>query len=376
MESLINAIIYVTSFLAMLSILVFVHEWGHFIVARMNGVRVDVFSIGFGPEIWGRTDKKGTRWKFSYVPLGGYVKFFGDASAASTPEGELDNMSDEDRKVSFHHKRLSQRAAIVFAGPLANFIFAILIMATFFYTYGQIDTPAIVSQVVEGSAAEEAGIQKGDVIVAVDGSDIKRFNDVRIEVLYSAGEAIDVDVLRRGDIVSLTLVPRLTKITRDGVPVLGDDGKQLEMYQIGVQSSEEVVIRQHGLLSALWAGTLETRVIVVQSLRGIRQMIVGTRSVKELSGPIGIAKIAGESAKRGIDFWIRVMALVSISLGLINLFPIPLLDGGHLLFYGIEAVTGRKLSERTQEYGFRIGLVFILGLMMLATFNDILKFNW
>ncbi|MCF6216465.1 MAG: RIP metalloprotease RseP [Emcibacter sp.] len=376
MESLINAIIYVTSFLAMLSILVFVHEWGHFIVARMNGVRVDVFSIGFGPEIWGRTDKKGTRWKFSYVPLGGYVKFFGDASAASTPEGDLDDMSEEDRKVSFHHKKLSQRAAIVFAGPLANFIFAILIMATFFYTYGQIDTPAIVSQVVEGSAAEEAGIQKDDVIVAVDGSDIKRFNDVRIEVLYSAGEAIDVDVLRRGEIVSLVLKPRLTKITRDGVPVLGDDGKQLEMYQIGVQSSEEVVIREHGLLSALWAGTLETRVIVVQSLRGIRQMIVGTRSVKELSGPIGIAKIAGESAKRGIDFWIRVMALVSISLGLINLFPIPLLDGGHLLFYGIEAVIGRKLSERTQEYGFRIGLVFILGLMMLATFNDILKFNW
>jgi len=376
MESLINAIIYVTSFLAMLSILVFVHEWGHFIVARMNGVRVDVFSIGFGPEIWGWTDKKGTRWKFSYVPLGGYVKFFGDASAASTPEGELDNMSEEDRKVSFHHKRLSQRAAIVFAGPLANFIFAILIMATFFYTYGQIDTPAIVSQVVEGSAAEEAGIQKDDVIVAVDGSDIKRFNDVRIEVLYSAGEAIDVEVLRRGEIVSLVLVPRLTKIMRDGVPVLGDDGKQLEMYQIGVQNSEEIVIRQHGLLSALWAGTLETRVIVVQSLRGIRQMIVGTRSVKELSGPIGIAKIAGESAKRGIDFWIRIMALVSISLGLINLFPIPLLDGGHLLFYGIEAVIGRKLSERTQEYGFRIGLVFILGLMMLATFNDILKFNW
>ncbi len=376
MESLINAIIYVTSFLAMLSILVFVHEWGHFIVARMNGVRVDVFSIGFGPEIWGRTDKKGTRWKFSYVPLGGYVKFFGDASAASTPEGDLDEMSEEDKKISFHHKRLSQRAAIVFAGPLANFIFAILIMATFFYTYGQIDTPAIVSQVVEGSAAEEAGIQKDDVIVAVDGSDIKRFNDVRIEVLYSAGEAIDVDVLRRGEIVSLVLVPRLTKIMRDGVPVLGDDGKQLEMYQIGVQGSEDVVIREHGLFSALWAGTLETRVIVVQSLRGIRQMIVGTRSVKELSGPIGIAKIAGESAKRGIDFWIRVMALVSISLGLINLFPIPLLDGGHLLFYGIEAVIGRKLSERTQEYGFRIGLVFILGLMMLATFNDILKFNW
>jgi len=376
MESLINAIIYVTSFLAMLSILVFVHEWGHFIVARLNGVRVDVFSIGFGPEIWGRTDRKGTRWKISYVPLGGYVKFFGDASAASTPGGDLDSMSEADRKISFHHKKLSQRAAIVFAGPLANFIFAILIMATFFYTYGQVDTPAIVSKVVEGSAAEEAGIEDGDVIVAVDGSKVKRFNDVRIEILYSAGESVNVDVLRRGDIISLVLTPRLTKIMRDGIPVLDDDGTQIEHYQIGVQNSEETVILEHGIGSALWAGTLETRVIVVQSLRGIRQMIVGTRSVTELSGPIGIAKIAGESAKRGIDFWIRVMALVSISLGLINLFPIPLLDGGHLLFYGIEAVMGRKLSERTQEYGFRIGLVFILGLMMLATFNDILKFNW
>ncbi|VAW05880.1 Intramembrane protease RasP/YluC, implicated in cell division based on FtsL cleavage [hydrothermal vent metagenome] len=376
MDSLINAIIYVTSFLAMLSILVFVHEWGHFIVARMNGVRVDVFSIGFGPEIWGRTDKKGTRWKISYVPLGGYIKFFGDASAASTPGGDLDGMSEEDREVSFHHKKLHQRAAIVFAGPLANFIFAILILATFFYAYGQVDTPAIVSQVVEGSAAEQAGMQPGDVIVAVNGSEVKRFKDVRIEVLYSAGESVDFDVLRGGVVVSLTLTPRLTKIVRDGVPVLGDDGKQLELYQIGVQNVEKVVIREHNIGSAIWAGVLETRVIVVQSLRGIRQMIVGTRSVKELSGPIGIAKIAGESAKRGIDFWIRVMALISISLGMINLFPIPLLDGGHLLFYGFEAVLGRKLSERTQEFGFRIGLVFILGLMLMATFNDILKFNW
>ena len=376
MDSLLNAIIYVTSFLAMLSILVFVHEWGHFIIARLNGVRVDVFSIGFGPEIWGRTDKKGTRWKFSYVPLGGYVKFFGDASEASTPESGLADMSEEDKKVSFHHKKLYQRAAIVFAGPIANFIFAILILATFFYLYGQINTPAVVSEVLQGSAAEEAGLQKGDVIVSADGSEIKRFNDLRIEVLYSAGESIEVGVLRQGEKISLSLTPRLTKIIRDGEQILDDSGEPLELYQIGVQNSEKIVIREHNIGSALWAGVLETRVIVVQSLRGIRQMIVGTRSVKELSGPIGIAKIAGESAKRGIDFWIRIMALVSISLGMINLFPIPLLEGGHLLFYGFEAVLGRKLSERTQEFGFRIGLVFILGLMMLATFNDILKFSW
>ncbi len=376
MDSLINAVIYVFSFVAMLSILVFVHEWGHFIIARLNKVRVDVFSIGIGPEIWGRTDKKGTRWKISALPIGGYVKFFGDASAASTPDSDLDQMTAEEREVSFHHKKLYQRAAIVFAGPIANLVFAILILATFFYIYGQIDTPAIVSKVMPDSAAEAAGMEAGDVIVAVDGSKIKRFNDLRIEVLYSAGEGLDVDVLRKGRIVHLMLTPRLTKITRDGKPVLDDSGKPLELYQIGVQNIEKVVIRHHSPLSALWAGVVETRTIVVQSLRGIRQMIVGTRSVKELSGPIGIAKIAGESAKRGVDFWIRVMALVSISLGMINLFPIPLLDGGHLLYYGFEAVLGRKLSERTQEFGFRIGLVFILGLMLLASFNDILKFNW
>ncbi|MBL4800709.1 MAG: RIP metalloprotease RseP [Emcibacter sp.] len=376
MDSLINTVIYVTSFVAMLSILVFVHEWGHFIIARINGVRVDVFSIGLGPEIWGWTDKKGTRWKISYFPLGGYVKFFGDASAASTPDGKLAEMTEDERKVSFHHKKLSQRAAIVFAGPIANLIFAVLILATFFYVYGQINTPAVISQVVPNSAAEQAGMQKGDVIVAVDGNKIERFNDVRIEVLYSAGESLEVEVLRSGEIIELLLTPRLTKIVRDGEQILDDDGKPLELYQIGVQNSEERVILEHNLGSAVWAGVLETKVIIVQSLRGIRQMIVGTRSVKELSGPIGIAKIAGESAKRGIDFWIRVMALVSISLGMINLFPIPLLDGGHLLFYGFEAVLGRKLSEKTQEFGFRIGLVFIIGLMMLATFNDILKFNW
>ncbi len=198
MDSLINVIIYTTSFLVMLSILVFVHEWGHFIVARMNGVKVDVFSIGFGREIWGWTDKKGTRWKFSYVPLGGYVKFFGDASSASTPEADLDDMSDEEKKVSFHHKKLYQRAAIVFAGPLVNFIFAILILATFFLLYGQVNIPPIVSEVMQNSAASEAGIQKGDVFVEVEGTDISRFNDVRMEVLFSSGESLDVEVLRGG----------------------------------------------------------------------------------------------------------------------------------------------------------------------------------
>lgn len=376
MDSLINVIIYTTSFLVMLSILVFVHEWGHFIVARMNGVKVDVFSIGFGREIWGWTDKKGTRWKFSYVPLGGYVKFFGDASSASTPEADLDDMSDEEKKVSFHHKKLYQRAAIVFAGPLVNFIFAILILATFFLLYGQVNIPPIVSEVMQNSAASEAGIQKGDVFVEVEGTDISRFNDVRMEVLFSSGESLDVEVLRGGKIVKLVLTPRLTGVfDEDGKPRLDDYGKPRETYQIGVRPGK-LVIRQHNVGTALWAGVTTSKMIVTQSLRAMRQMVIGSRSVKELSGPVGIGQAAGKAAKLGLGRWVELMALISISLGMINLFPIPLLDGGHLLFYGFEAVLGRKLSARTQEYGFRIGLVFILGLMILATFNDILKFNW
>lgn len=376
MDTLLNAVIYITSFLGMLTILVFVHEWGHFIVARLNGVRVDVFSIGFGPELWGRTDKKGTRWKISAVPLGGYVKFFGDASEASTPGENLDSMSEEEKKVSFHFKKLYQRAAIVFAGPLANFIFAILILATFFYLYGEVERKAVVSEVAENSAAAKAGLEKGDVIIAVDGSKINNFREVVIQVVYSAGETLEFELLRQGEIVKIDLTPRLEDTTPEGDPILDDSGKPMKVYRIGVTNTEKIVIREHGLGSALVAGVRQSKMIVVQSLRGIRQMIVGSRSVKELSGPVGISQIAGKAAKMGLDRWVRVMALISLSLGLINLFPIPLLDGGHLLFYGFEALLGRKLSERTQEFGFRIGLVFILGLMVLATYNDILKIDW
>lgn len=376
MDSLINAAIYASSFLGMLTILVFVHEWGHYIIARLNGVRVDVFSIGFGPEIWGRNDKNGTRWKVSAIPLGGYVKFFGDASAASTPGESLDEMTEDEKKESFHFKKLYQRAAIVFAGPLANFIFAILILATLFYLYGQTERAAIVSDLVEGKPAAEAGMQVGDKIVAVDGDKIDSFQDVVMEVLYSAGESLEVEVLRDGQKVTLTVVPQEEILEQDGEVRLDPSGQPMKAYRIGVQNSEERIIIEHTVGTAIWAGVQETGMIVKQSLRGIRQMIVGTRSVKELSGPIGISQVTAEAARRGVDYWVWVMALISISLGMINLFPIPLLDGGHLLYYGFEAALGRKLSERTQEFGFRIGLVLVLGLMMLATFNDILKFNW
>ena len=315
MDALLNAVIYATSFLGMLTILVFVHEWGHYIVARMNGVRVEVFSIGFGPEIWGRNDKNGTRWKVSAVPLGGYVKFFGDASAASTPDSDLDKMSDKEKKESFHFKKLYQRAAIVFAGPLANFIFAILILATLFYLYGQTERAAIVSNLVEGKPAAEAGLQIGDKIIAVDGDEIDSFQDLVLQVLYSAGEGLDITVLRNGQEVTVTVVPQEEIITREGEVQLDPNGKPLKAYQIGVQNSEERIFIEHTVGSAVWAGVLHTGTIVKQSLRGIRQMIVGTRSVKELSGPVGISQVTAEAARRGIHYWIQVMALISISLG-------------------------------------------------------------
>lgn len=377
METLLSAAITLSSFLVMLTILVFVHEWGHFIVARLNGIKVDVFSIGFGPELWGRTDAKGTRWKISLIPLGGYVKFFGDATAASTPDAQgLEELSEEDKKQAFHFKKLYQRAAVVFAGPLANFIFAILIIATFFYLHGQVNTPAFVSEVAQGGAADRSGIIPGDQIVGVDGQEIKRFKDLQTQVFYSAGETMTVAVLRDGEILSLVVTPELKDYVVNGEKIKDQNGEQVMLPQIGITNAEKVVIIEHGIGSALWAGVIETRVIVKQSLRGIRQIIVGSRSVEDLSGPIGIALIAGESAKRGLDYWIQMIALISISLGMINLFPIPLLDGGHLLFYAFEAVLGKPLSQNIQEFGFRVGLVFVLGLMIFVTMNDILKFNW
>jgi regulator of sigma E protease len=224
-------------------------------------------------------------------------------------------MSEEERQVSFHFKKLYQRAAIVFAGPFANFIFAILILATFFYLYGEVERKPVVSDVMENSAAAQAGLEKGDMIVGVDGNKISSFQDVVIQVVYSAGETLEFEVLRRGEIVKLSLTPRLEDRNLEGAPLLDDNGEPMKVYRIGVKNTEKVIIREHGLGSALVAGGRQSKMIVVQSLRGIRQMIVGSRSVKELSGPVGISQIAGKAAKMGLDRWVQVMALISLSLG-------------------------------------------------------------
>ncbi|MET4808008.1 RIP metalloprotease RseP [Limibacillus sp. MBR-115] len=353
----------VVPFLVILSILVFVHEMGHYLVARWNSVRVEVFSIGFGREIFGWNDKSGTRWKISLLPLGGYVKMFGDSDPASRPGEGVQEMTPEEKAVSFHHKRLGQRTAVVAAGPIANFIFAIILLAGLFLAYGQPFTPPVVGQIQEGSAAQAAGFQPDDRIIKIDGETIERFEDIQRLVILNPGTELQVDVLRDGSVLSLPVTPQQVEI---------DDnlGNKRMVGRLGITRSG-VEYRSLGPVSAIGVAFTETGNLVVGTLRAVGQIIVGDRSTEELGGPIRIAQMSGQAAELGISAALWFAAVLSINLGLINLFPIPMLDGGHLMFYAFEWVRGRPLGERAQEYGFRIGLALVLSLMVLVTWNDL-----
>ena len=368
MDSILYIAQTLVAFLAVLTVLVFVHEWGHYIVARICGVRVEIFSIGFGPEIWGFNDKHGTRWKFSWIPLGGYVKFFGDATESSAPDHALPEMSEEEKSVAFHYKSLWQKSAIVFAGPAVNFLFAILIIAGMFFTYGRVEFSPVVGGVVEGGAAEAAGIQAGDKIIAIDGEEIATFQDIREHLVFKVDEEVSVIVLRDGAQIPLNFNLNIV----DSEDILGQPTK---VRQIGIMNNpEERVLIKYGLFSALWQATIETKNLTERNLQGIGQIIMGDRSPKELGGPITIARVAGRTAEHGIVSLINFAALVSIGLGMINLFPIPVLDGGHLLYYAIEAVRRKKLSLKAQEIGFKLGGAVVLSLMVFAFYNDIYNF--
>jgi regulator of sigma E protease len=361
-----SGLLAIVAFLVVLTVLVFVHELGHYLVARRNGVRVETFSIGFGPELFGWWDRAGTRWKFSAVPLGGYVKMFGDADAASTPGQGLPMMTQEERNVSFHHKRLGQRAAIVAAGPIANFVFAIVLFAGLFMTVGQPFTPADVGTVKEGSAADKAGIKASDLIVSLDGRRIDRFEDVQQIVRNAPDVTMEIVVRRDGRDIPLQVTPQLTEL-KDNF------GNRHKLGILGITRSGGVEYVRHDPLTAVWRATAETWNVSVGTLQAVGQMIVGARTTEELGGPIRIAQMSGEVASVGLAALAGFMAVLSINLGLINLFPVPVLDGGHLLFYAAEAVRGRPLGQRAQEYGFRIGLALVLTLMVFATWNDIVR---
>jgi regulator of sigma E protease len=354
---------YIVPFLIVLTVLVFVHELGHYWVARRNGVRIEVFSIGFGPEIFGWHDRAGTRWKFSAVPLGGYVKFFGDADAASAPGTELPVMTAEEKAVSFHHKRLGQRAAIVAAGPIANFLFAILIFAALFVFVGQPFTPPEIGEVMPGSAAERGGMRAGDRIVQINGENIERFEDIQRIVQLNLDKPLDLSVRRDNTIVPLTVTPAV-------IEEVDRLGNRTRVARLGIKGSR-VEFVQRGPGEALWRSVGETYTQTAGTLRALGQMVTGHRSSDELGGPLRIAQMSGEVAQGGVGNLVAFMAVLSINLGLINLFPVPLLDGGHLLFYAFEYSRGRPLGARAQEYGFRIGMVLVFSLMIFATWNDL-----
>jgi regulator of sigma E protease len=353
------------------SIVVFVHELGHFLVARWCGIRVLVFSIGFGPELLGFNDRHGTRWKLAVVPLGGYVKFLGDDNAASVPDqAAMAQMSEADRLDSFPAKSVGARAAVVAAGPIANFLMAIVIFAGLAMVFGKPSTAARVDIVQEGSAAQEAGFQPGDVVLSINGRRIDNFTEMQRIVSMSAGEKLTI-VVRRGESeVTLTAVPRMQEVkdpfndvTRRGI--------------LGISRSPDPTERMYEPVSpvgALTWGVAETYFVIEGTLTSIGRMFVGRESADQVGGPIRIAEVSCQVATIGMAALLHLAAVLSISIGLLNLFPIPLLDGGHLLFYAIEKLRGRPLSDRAQEFGFRIGLAVVLMLMIFATYNDISRY--
>ena len=444
-------------FLVLLTPLVFVHELGHFLVARWNGVRVDVFSVGFGPELFGWNDKTGTRWKVCAVPLGGYIKMFGEHALEGAENGqEPREMTEEEKKVSFDGKRLSQRAWIVFAGPAANYIFATVVMVASFMFLGQRFTPPEVGTVAENSAAAEAGLRPGDVIVGIDGARTARFEDVAPKVAMRPGETLIFEIDRDGSLMTLPVttdvieakmidktiqkvgdlgirypMPALIKaVIADGAAeaagfLAGDlvveiDGAAIEHFEdlqkivaaspektlsmavirdgrsitliatprmkqdelrdgsirdiglLGVQVDAVTRVVRLGPVAATAAAVKWAYDLTAGSLVGIGQIVTGRRDSNQMGGPIMIAQISSEAAKLGLVWFIEFMAMISVSLGLINLFPVPVLDGGHLMLYGIEVVRGRPLGERAQEYSFRIGLALVLSLMIFVTVNDLL----
>ena len=360
---------YAIPFLFVLTIVVFFHELGHFLVARWAGVKVLTFSVGFGPELVGFSDRHGTRWKISAVPLGGYVKFFGDETEASTSSPEaLASMSEEERAVSFHHMKVGPRAAIVAAGPIANFLLAIVIFTCLFTFFGKPSTTARVDKVEANSAAAAAGFRVGDTVLAIDGAKIDSFTDMQRVVGTRAGERLTFTVKRGEGTLQLQGTPEL-RVVKDAF------GNTHKLGVLGITrqtAAGDVLTERVDPLTALWLGVKETWFVIDRTLAYIGGVFTGREAADQVGGPLRIAQISGQVATIGMAALIHLSAVLSISIGLLNLFPVPLLDGGYLLFYLVEAVRGRPLSERAQELGFRIGLGLVLMLMVFATYNDIL----
>lgn len=355
---------YLFSFIVVLSTIVFVHEFGHYLVARLCGVKIDAFSIGFGKELFGWHDSSGTRWKISALPLGGYVKMYGDASAASNADvNAMDQMPEEERRLTFHHKPLWKKACIVAAGPMANFLLTIGIFTYLIVTTGLASTEPVVGSVLPDTPAAAAGLQPGDRIEEVNGVHMKRFSDIPLQIATNLGTPVDLLVIRSGQEVHITLTP----IEIEEEDLLGNKGKR---PLIGIKN-QDIKLEEVGIARALAISTERTYQLCALTLHAIGQIITGERGVKDLKGPVGIAKLSGQATDKGMSTTLWLIALLSANLGLVNLLPVPVLDGGHLAFYAAEALRGRPLAERVQAWGYRIGFAMIATLMAFTLLNDL-----
>jgi regulator of sigma E protease len=359
----------VLPFILLITPVVFFHELGHFLVARAFGVKVETFSIGFGPAIVSWRDRKETTWKISWVPLGGYVKFLGDMNAASMPDREqLDQLSAKERSGAFPFKPLYQRALIVLAGPVANFILAITILTAFLLVFGSYVVTPVAEKIVPGSAAAAAGFHPGDVIVSVSGEPVHSFDEIPALVWDRAGQNLSVDIRRGGAELLLHVTPRLTTV-KD----LGGTQRVGTLGIWGPTSAKQVTRVSYGLFSAIGEASRETWSVITTTIDFLFRRFTFRLSADQLRGPVGIAQISAQVASVSYLSLVKLAAFISISLGLVNLFPIPVLDGGHLLYYGCEAFLGRPLGARAQDVGFRLGLAFMLGFFLFATWNDLAR---
>ncbi len=360
---------YVVPFLAVITVIVFVHEMGHYLVARWNGVAIQTFSVGFGRELIGWDDKNGTRWRISAIPLGGYVRFVGDMNAASVPDQEaLASVDPELAPKLFANKNVWQRIAVVVAGPVANVILTFLILYALLLGYGRYTIPPVVGEVIAGSVAEAAGLEPGDVIVSVDGYAVRGFEDFQRLVATSPARPVTIDLERGTASKTIVLVPEVVEV---------DDrfGNTQKIGRIGVSRSVEqtdVTLYRPGPVEAIGMTVEEIRFIIQRTAAFLGDFFVGRGDVEQLGGPVKVAKVSGEVATLGIVALINLMALLSLNIGIFNLLPVPMLDGGHLLYYLVEAVRGRPLSMKVQEIGFRFGFALVLALMVFTLFNDTL----
>ena len=360
---------YILPFIILIIVVVFIHEYGHYYFAKKYGVGVTDFSIGFGKEIFGWNDKSGTRWKICWIPLGGYVKFFGDRNVFSQADQEkiIQKYNEDERKKLFVLKPLYQRSLIVFGGPLANFLLALVIFFSIYIFIGKDFTPAVINEVQKDSPAMVGGLKQNDIILEIDGNKVKSIMEVSKFIMMSTDEIIDFKVKRSYDELIFKIKPDT---------ILGEDnlGNKINKRIVGIKLgayNDQINHVKLGPAKAIYHAVNEVYFVSISSLKYIGAMIFGKADTSQLGGPIRIAKISGQVAEFGVLAFVSMMAYISISLGLINLFPIPMLDGGHLMFYAFEKLLGRPLSQKTQEGFFRIGMFLLLSLMFFTTFNDL-----